>query len=61
MWRINEFGGLTKQVFCGGEGVYMVSNYCCSAELYDLVESNPNPNTKTARQTAVKSPNDGGF
>ena len=29
MWRINEFGGLTKQVFCGGEGVYMVFKVLC--------------------------------
>jgi len=49
-----------------------VENYCCNAEVYDLVEYilyactkqlilTYNPNTKTARQTAVKSPNDGGF
>ena len=80
MWRINEFCGLTKTDLLQERGCvygvvpmnYRALNYCCNAELYDLIEYNactiqnnsnfiPNSNTKTARQTAVKSPNDGRF
>jgi len=51
MWRINEFGGLTKTGLLQGRGcVYGVayvglvrmnnraSSYCCNADVYDLIE-----------------------
>jgi len=81
MWRINEFGGLTKTGLLHGRGVYMVLCLCRLSPhelqsiklllqcwtvwsrriqcLYKTILSLTL--TKTACQTAVKSPNDGGF